>query len=251
MRSSSSTASSSSGSTGCPHHVQNGLTEKLPVNSSLGKWGDDLCRGFIELLPVTGASITVIDKLAHRSSVCASDSVAAQLERLQFDLGEGPQWAVMKTGIAALRSDLSPQHSADWPMFAAAATECGAGAVFTFPLRLGSAVVGVVDLYRRAPGVLDQQSIALASTLANEVAWRAVQAAIRSANQEGGSETAGTPTMRREVHQATGMILAQLETTATNAFALLRAHAFLSGKSVDDVAKDVVGRGLDFRYLPN
>jgi AmiR/NasT family two-component response regulator len=64
-------------------------------------------------------------------------------------------------------------------------------------------------------------------------------------------EAAGSPTMRREVHQATGMILMQLETTATEAFSLLRAHAFSSGRTVEDVAKDVVARLLDFRQLSN
>jgi AmiR/NasT family two-component response regulator len=55
--------------------------------------------------------------------------------------------------------------------------------------------------------------------------------------------------MRREVHQATGMILAQLNVPATEAFFRLRAHAFATGRTVQDVAHDVVTRILDFREL--
>jgi hypothetical protein len=213
--------------------------------------GDDLCQPFVDLLPVTGASISVIGRLARRVTLCSSDSLAARLESLQFDLGEGPQWVVMKTGSRCLASDLSPQHTTKWPVFAAEASRLGVGALFAFPITMGAVTVGVVDLYCRTPGGLDNSATALASALATRVSGPAVQAAINSAEQEHDSASAGSPTMRREVHQATGMILMQLGTTATQAFSLLRAHAFVSGRSVEDVAKDVVTRMLDFRHLAN
>ena len=59
-----------------------------------------------------------------------------------------------------------------------------------------------------------------------------------------------TPAMRREVHQATGMILVQLDTTATIAYSRLQAYAFANGRTVQDVARDVVRRHLSFRSLP-
>ena len=51
---------------------------------------------------------------------------------------------------------------------------------------------------------------------------------------------------RREIHQATGMILAQLELSATDALLLLRGYAFSNGRSVRSVAHDVVARKIDF-----
>jgi hypothetical protein len=51
---------------------------------------------------------------------------------------------------------------------------------------------------------------------------------------------------RREVHQATGMVLAQLGINAADAALLLRAHAYSSGRSVAEVANDIVERRLDF-----
>ena len=63
--------------------------------------------------------------------------------------------------------------------------------------------------------------------------------------------TPGSPSIRRDVHQATDVILTQPETTATEAFCLLRAHADVSGRSVEDVSPDVVTRLLAFHLLPN
>ena len=51
---------------------------------------------------------------------------------------------------------------------------------------------------------------------------------------------------RAEVHQATGMILAQLDVPVHDAFVRLRAHAFAARRPVADVARDVVARRLVF-----
>jgi hypothetical protein len=216
-----------------------------------GRVGGDLCRPFVERLSVTGASISVIGRRMRRMTVCSSDRVAARLEGLQFDLGEGPQWEVMKTGIPVLSADLSPQATAGWPVFGDAAARLGAAALFAFPLAIGAVTVGVINLYRTTPGALDVRMIALARSLTDQVAGAAVKAAICSAEADDDPEDAGTATMRREVHQATGMILAQLELSATEAFSLLRGHAFASSRTMEDVATDVVARRLDFRCLPD
>jgi transcriptional regulator with GAF, ATPase, and Fis domain len=213
--------------------------------------GDDLCRPFVEQLFVTGVSISVIGTHMRRMTVCSSDSVSASLDGLQFDLGEGPQWEVMKTGTPVLSADLSPRATASWPVFGDAAARLGAAALFAFPLAMGAVTVGVINLYRTTPGALDARMVALARSLTNQVAGAAVKAAIYSAQAEDAPEAAGTATMRREVHQATGMILVQLEISATEAFSLLRGHAFASSRTMEDVATDVVARRLDFRCLPD
>ena len=44
------------------------------------------------------------------------------------------------------------------------------------------------------------------------------------------------------VHQATGMVMVQLGTDGTSAFAALRARAFQEGRTLQDVAHDVLQR---------
>jgi hypothetical protein len=45
------------------------------------------------------------------------------------------------------------------------------------------------------------------------------------------------------------MVLAQTGTSATDALLLLRAHAFAQGRTVREVARDVVARTLDFTSI--
>jgi GAF domain-containing protein len=213
--------------------------------------GAGLCSPFVELLPITGASISVFDAAGHQSTICASDDVAGRLEELQFALGEGPHWGALHTGQPVLVSDVRGDQRAEWPVFGAAVLETGAGALFAFPLTMGAVTIGVVDLYRQTPGELTASALSTAISLAGSVAGPAARRAGRSADQDDISAAIDTaPELRREVHQATGMILVQLNSSATEAFLHLRAHAFSTGRTVQEIAHDVVARRLDFSVLP-
>ena len=49
---------------------------------------------------------------------------------------------------------------------------------------------------------------------------------------------------RAEVSQASGMLVAQFEVEAAEALVRLRAHAYATGRSATDVARDILDRRL-------
>jgi hypothetical protein len=198
---------------------------------------------------VTGASISVFGRGGQQSTICATDSVAARGETLQFELGEGPHWDTLSTGVPTLAPDISLAMEERWPLFAPAAFRIGMSAVFAFPMKMGAASVGVVDLYSARPRFLDAHQISLASSMANRAAAPAARQAMLSADDPTGAEQEMAPAMRREVHQATGMVQAQLGLSATDALTRLRAHAYTTDRPIEDVARDVVARRLDFSAL--
>jgi hypothetical protein len=204
------------------------------------------CAQFSTALGVTGASMTVFGD-NYQSTICASDSTAARGDALQLELGEGPHWEALSTGLPVLAPDLARSES--WPLFASGAREIGMAAAYAFPMTMGAVVVGAVDLYCDRVQILDARQIALGRSMASRSAIGAVRQATLSANSDTSSEHHMGPALRREVHQATGMIQAQLGTTATVAFARLRAHAFSSGRAIEDISRDVVARQLDFSTL--
>jgi hypothetical protein len=205
-----------------------------------------LCAPFVTALHVSGVSISVFDANGNQSTICSSNRIAARGEALQFELGEGPHWEALGTNAPVLCPDLAAEGSAKWPMFGRAALEIGMAAVYAFPMKMGAVRVGVVDMYSAIPRHLDDHQIALAASMANRTAAPAARYATNAANSSLMSEHELAPALRREVHQATGMVQAQLDVNATEAFARLRAHAYTSGRSIGDVARDVVGRHLDF-----
>ncbi len=211
--------------------------------------GTDLCARFVDALPITGASIAVFDTTGHQSSVGSSDAIAARIDELQFELGEGPQWEAIRSTSPVCIPDVARDSHSRWPMFGTALQALDVGALFEIPLILSRVCVGAVGLYRRTPGSLAVSDLALAASISSLVSAAAVGRALASAGDNGPPETAASPAIRREVHQATGMILAQLETTAAVAHARLQAYAFSNGRTVHEVAHEVVSRQLNFRNL--
>lgn len=57
-------------------------------------------------------------------------------------------------------------------------------------------------------------------------------------------ELADTETLRIEVHQASGMLSAQLDISVTDALVRLRACADAEGRPIRDVTRDIVTRRL-------
>ncbi len=204
-----------------------------------------LWLSFVDELPVLGASISVFDSKGRQTTICASDDTAAQIDELQFDLGEGPRFEALHSGHPVLGA-----AGDRWPIFAAALDRLGVGAVFSFPMFLGAVTVGVIDLYSRSAAELGSHDVKTAARLTRQVTRRAVDVALRSAVDDT-PDAPVAPAMRREVHQATGIVLVQLDLTATEAFLRLRAHAFATGRAVQAVARDVVSGTLDFRDLPD
>ncbi|MBC7595313.1 MAG: GAF and ANTAR domain-containing protein [Kineosporiaceae bacterium] len=210
----------------------------------------ELLRPFVDGLGVTGASIAVFDSNGGQSTICTSDGVAARIDELQFELGEGPQWVALKTGVPTLVPDVAVDSHESWPIFGASVQSLDVGALFAFPLLMGAVTVGAVVLYRQAAGGLSPQRMEVAASLASAVAGIAVRRAVADASEDSASESTMAPSMRREVHQATGMIVAQLGVSATIAYSRLQAYAFSTGRSVLELAHKVVIRELDFRFLP-
>lgn len=209
-----------------------------------------LCGLFVALVPVSGASITMFRQPGSQSTICSSNEIAARLDELQFDLGEGPRWETARSGRASVCADLRRDAHPEWPVFGHAAAELGVGALFSFPIRIGTELMGVTDLYRETAGPLGDEATARALSLSHRVAVPAADLARRSAESLVANEGRAAPAIRREVHQATGMILMQLDITAAEAFGRLQAHAFAQERTVEDVARDVIERRLNFRELP-
>ncbi len=201
---------------------------------------------FVDALPVDGATISVVTAEGTYAALSSSGGVASQLEQLQFELGEGPHWEAIHTGRPVLVPDTSTSEHTRWPIFDNAVEKLPIRALFSFPILLGAVTIGVVNLYRSTPRALSASEIDRAVLLASEAAGPASRQAIGAADDDHDTDSVLLPGMRREVHQATGMVSVQLDTTLTDAFSRLRARAYSTDRSVQQVAHDVVAREFSF-----
>jgi hypothetical protein len=203
----------------------------------------DLARPFASLLPVSGASVSTFGSLLATETISATDARAGRVDELQFDLGEGPCWDALATRRPVLEPDLRSNES--WPAFADAVREEQIGAIFAFPLLFGPLEIGAVDLYSTTPGTLtaeqQTQSKALSAIVSRILLRHAVS----------GSDKPETTTFsRRLIHQATGMVLAQVGSTADDAYLIIQARAFAENRPMREIAEDIIERRIRFTGLP-
>lgn len=109
----------------------------------------DACAAAVAAVGVTGAWLSTAgsENVSHLMRV--TDAVGEQLAEIQLTLGEGPSLDAAASGGPVLASDLGATETAGrWPVFAPAARQAGAAAVFVFPLQIGAIRAGIMGLYR-------------------------------------------------------------------------------------------------------
>ena len=183
---------------------------------------------------------------ASRGSVCATNSVSELLEDLQFTLGEGPCIDACRYDHPVLEPDLVNPETARWVAFGPPAITAGAPAVFGFPIRVGAVGLGALNLYRDRPGPLTDEQHAEALVLADVAAEVILLLQANASPGELAKELESSSSFHYVVHQASGMVSAQLDVSVDHALVRLRAFAFSSGTPLLDVARSVVDRSLRF-----
>lgn len=205
----------------------------------------DLCGPFVDAMHVTGGAVSTLGRPLGNQTVCASSAVAARIDEIQIDLGEGPCWEALRTRRPVLERDLRHHGGDAWPGAREALRQLDVHALFAFPLFVGALDVGVVDLYSTTPRELTPADVQDATVLASITARLVLRRALETVDDTA-EDVAPGPYSQREVHQATGMVAAQLKVGADDAFVVLRGHAFATGRSVREVASDVVSRRTTF-----
>jgi hypothetical protein len=235
----------------------------MAIARDVGDVGDErvlarsICQACVSGLVVDGAALSLLTMTTARHTMHASDPTAELLEELQFSLNEGVCIQAAQTGYPVVIEDMRhTDHEGRWPMFAAAVSEqTPVRALWAFPLRWGTANLGVVEVYRRTPGGLTPQQYRDVLGAMDTAALMVLT--LRTEPSPGIDHNTGEGLVapgwldsmvaaRAQVHQATGMVLAQLGVSSTEALARLRARAFAEQRLLIDVARDAVARRLSF-----
>ncbi|MBT1630976.1 GAF and ANTAR domain-containing protein [Curtobacterium flaccumfaciens] len=207
---------------------------------------DELSRPFALALAMGGVSISTFGELCPSETVSATDDVATRVDEIQFDLSEGPCWAALAADAPVLETDLVQRPNAAWPAFNEAVRNEPVGAVFAFPVAFGPFPLGAVDVYVPQPATIEDDTVRQAMTLASAVSRRVLRRALRSIADEDDALLDRSPSSRRVVHQATGVVLAQLDISPEDAYLLLQGHAFARRTTMRRVAEEILDGTVRF-----
>jgi hypothetical protein len=205
-----------------------------------------LARACARTLRVDGAGISLVDAAQQRVPLGASSDEAATAERLQFTVGAGPCMTAQETRqpVFALETDLRRR----WPVF----TDLLFGstsyrATVGLPLQPALAGAGAIDLYFRRPEDVPRLDVFEALAVGELVTSALSDAAVWSAwSPAQGPDWLHGPAPRRRaaVWEVMGKVSVDLDVGIPAALALMRAAAYSSGRTTDDVAADLLAGRL-------
>ncbi|ROP64840.1 GAF and ANTAR domain-containing protein [Curtobacterium sp. ZW137] len=207
---------------------------------------DDLSEPFQRAVPVGGVSVSSFGSIVASETISATDDTAFRVDEIQFDLAEGPCWTALRHRAPVLEGDIVGNPNREWPAFNDAVRAESVRAVFAFPIVFGPFPLGAVDIYAPRPTELRGAQVEAAAALANALGRRVLRRAIRSAQDEDEALVDQNPFSRRVVHQATGVVLAQLDVTPEDAYLLIQGHAFARRTPMRQVAEEILAGTVRF-----
>jgi GAF domain/ANTAR domain len=220
----------------------------------------EICDTAMREATADGAALAVLSRSAiSRDLIYASDSLAQQLDELQYTIGEGPCFDAYLDNSPQFHPELtSTDAPSRWPTFAADATQLGVQALFAFPVPNGQRPIGVLELYRRSAGGLNAAECGAVVSSTEMIAQRllanwdrhvvrlgGVEAAVDDAATTGiALDEAANPFTRTQIHIAGGMVAVQLGVDPDEGVDRLRAYSYARGRSISSVAADIIARRL-------
>ena len=217
----------------------------------------DVCAAAVAAVGVTGAWLSAARGAEAGHLMRVTDEVSEQLAELHLTLGEGPCLDAAASGGPVLASDLAGGESGRrWPVFALAARQAGAAAIFAFPLQIGAICAGVLGLYRERPGPLTAFQLGDALIFADTATLLLLDAQDQAGGDLAalagpGGQPANLALRRAEIDQAAGMLTGQLGAGIGDAFVRLRAYAYARDLRLTDVARDIVALRLRLHPDPS
>jgi hypothetical protein len=202
-----------------------------------------LCSAAGRSLTAAGVGVSVMTENGVRGIAAASEPVYEAIEELQFTLGEGPCLEAFATRRPVLVPELADAAMRRWPGYAPAAHGRGLRAVFAFPLQIGAARLGVLDVFRVEPGALSAEQFRVALTFADMAVNTLLDGQENGTVADSLDDVMGR---RAELFQAQGMVAVQLGISLADSLARLRAYAYGESRHLGDVVGDVVARRLAF-----
>ncbi|EME23111.1 GAF and ANTAR domain-containing protein [Rhodococcus triatomae] len=168
-------------------------------------------------------------------TVAATDPVAARIDQLERELGQGPCLDTIEEAAPQIEADL--RGGSAWPELARVLVESTpVRGAMGFRLLIDERKVGALNLFSDRPGVFDTSAADHASVL---TAFASVTATAATRGEDIASLRAGLES-NREIGKAIGLLMAVEDISAEAAFDVLRRTSQQMNRKVTDLARDLV-----------
>ncbi|BBZ46426.1 GAF and ANTAR domain-containing protein [Mycobacterium parmense] len=214
------------------------LARQIAAPRTLDQVLADVTSAAVELIPRADvAGVLLIRRGGEFESLADTDGLAARLDRLQHEFGEGP-CAQAALGETIVRTD-DLRDEPRWPRYAPAAVELGVLGGLSFKLYTADRTAGALNLFSFKAGAWDTEAETIGTVFAAHAA-----AAILAARR--GEQLQSAVSTRDRIGQAKGIIMERYGVDDVRAFELLRMLSQESQAKLVDIAQRVIdSRGTE------
>jgi len=208
------------------------LARRSAAPSTLKQILDGVTGAAVELIPGADlAGVLLVKKGGDFESHAETDSLVAELDRLQHDFGEGPcaEAALQETIV---RSD-DLRSESRWPQYAPAAIKLGVLSGLSFKLYTADRTAGALNVFGHHADVWDTDAETTGAILA-------AHAATAILAQRQGEQLQSALLSRDRIGQAKGIIMQSYGVDDVRAFEMLRRISQETQTKLADIAQRVI-----------
>jgi GAF domain-containing protein len=182
------------------------------------------------------ASISVRHRDGRLETLAPTDPIARGVDKVQFELCEGPCYDALEGDSVTLSEDLARDDR--WPAYGRRVVALGLRSQMGIRLASDEAWRVALNLYARRPNAFDSATIQVAEMFADQAAVamgfvRTVQTLNKAL------------LMRESIGQAVGIVMERYTMDIDRAFAFLVRTAQMSNMKVKDVADEIIAAAND------
>jgi GAF domain-containing protein len=193
------------------------------------------CRG------IPGAEATSITLVRGEKAYTAAyhGQLALDADELQYEEGYGPCMDAARGGVVLRIDDMRTEQR--WPDYVSRTTTIGVRSSLSIPLPYQGGVIGALNNYSTKPvAFASPESLAAATDVAEAIAVAVANAEAHHQLGEQARNMRIAMESRAVIEQAKGVLMAQQQVDAEQAFEILRAASQRANRKLRDIAVGVV-----------
>jgi transcriptional regulator with GAF, ATPase, and Fis domain len=188
-----------------------------------------------------GAGLTLLEA-GRADTIVASADFVAEVDAIQYGLGEGPCITAATEGRTVRSGSLAGEQL--WPRFAPRVARLGVHSVLSLPLKVGPDVLGAMNVYAHAKEAFDDRAAELGELYAVPAAISVQNAQALAQARRLATQLQAALTSRAVIDQALGIIMSRSGCTADEAFHKLRAISQAQNQKLSAVAQHLLDEAV-------
>ena len=189
-----------------------------------------------------GAGLTLLEK-GHADTIVASTPFVAEVDAIQYGIGEGPCILAALEGRTVRSGELSADEQ--WPRFGPRVAELGVHSVLSLPLLTpDQKVVGAMNVYAHPRNAFSDHAVQIGELFSVPAAIAVQNALVLAQAKRLAHQLRAALTSRAIIDQALGILMSRTGSTSDEAFNRLRDRSQADNVKLRAVAQRVVDEAL-------